>query len=156
MSTPTHLYLTYNSSNVDIIQNSIESIRGTRYYFDLFNNVISFNHLIELTEDSSGNNVVAYTLKVNNDIYYRKEKQDWSSAIMTSDTTGINGSKKNVLDTLNNFHTDSSITETIRPIHIKYDNKTYLCDTTIVLFGKRYYILHESTNPTLPPTVTVA
>lgn len=159
MSNP-DLYLTYNSSNVDLIQNSIESIRGTKYYFDLFNNNnISFSHLIELAIDSCNNEIVTYTLEVNHDIIYKKEISEWSSAIMSSDINTLNGRTKNIIDTLNKFHADGTITQPNNCIYIKYNSLVYKCEESLVLFGRRYYVLHHvtsSNNLLLPPTVTVA
>jgi hypothetical protein len=157
MSTP-DLYLTYCADNNDIIQESVEVIRGTKYYYNLFNNDVSLNHVIELLKDSSNNKFASYTLQVDDDVVYKKGRCDWSNSIMSANSNGVNTRTKNIIDTLNTFHADSSITETVKCIHLKYDNKTYRCEESLVLFGKRYYVLHDvtSSNPSLPSTVTIS
>jgi hypothetical protein len=158
MSSPS-LYLTLTSQNTDIIQESMELIRGTKYYYQFFDDNTSFNHLIELTTDSCNNEFIAYTFSAGDDIIYKKEKREWSSSIMSADSTLHANKMRTVVDTLNDFHSDSSVTEKNKKIHIKYNNKVYHTDKNIPLFGKRYYVLDDVTNatpaPVLPASITI-
>jgi hypothetical protein len=114
---------------------------------------------LEQTIDSCNNEFVAYTFSAGDDIIYKKEKREWSSSIMSTDSTQHLNKMRTIVDTLNDFHSDSSVTEKNKKIHIKYNNKVYHTDKNIPLFGKRYYVLDDVTNatpaPLLPASITI-